>query len=1150
MADGWIAGHAVRHVRRTGRLIAFLLMLLPASWAVAETLAGINERALAAWSAGDSAAATALVEKGVAIARAPGGQADLAAWSTALTNAAFLRSQAGAADEAETLWREVIAAQDAAASGSPEAVLARLQLANHLQQQARDPTVALQLLKDALPMARGGRWHGQAAKLLADAELAGGNYVAFALAFDEALANAPDLIRTVYGDYYSRLGQEVARLEDAGRWPDVPPLIESQLTILRSFYTLDNRDQAIRNLMYNRYFALLQMGETERARTQLLAWKSFGTLSDEDIAFIRGQIEAALPLADGGNINTLERLETVRNAVFFASAFEDANPRLGLAMRTLASAEGYFGQNAAAVKTLETGAAIMERSTEGRRHVFLLYDDLAWNLALIGEDARADLTYAWSDAARVAALAEGPDTESATDRAWRHMNRAIYYRWSGRPEQAQAEIRVARDALGPEPGQADFAWHLVQTRIADVALAAGETTDPAALIAAVDALRAVAPAESPDFSMALSNAGDTLMVAGQHGAARALLAEAVAVNRTALPDTVPQVLTTLGLLARVDMMQGDRDSALAGFREIVAARKSPVYRDTLAEAAPDFEQLAWLLIDRPDPSPKAVAEAFEALQWTQVTRSAEAAALLEARLAVDDPALGALLRQRQDLTEAHAGLAARLSRVRDVGGDVTDLTEEIETVAVELAGVDTRLDALGLDSIGLGAIQPLPLTDVQALLRPDEMLVTFLLPGLTPGRIEGLVASSNLVIGVTSDKVRIARMGEASRRELNRRIQQFRCEMAQSDPGCGTFQSQGSRGAMAASGSKPKAEEHFDLDFAHALFTDLFGDLARDLAAYPHLIIAPPPDLLRLPFAALPTATEREVELAQVRWLIRDHSISLLPAIYSLRSLREGQPSTRRLERMAGFGDPVLGIAAPVRCGDIPVAALRAAPSDGLRLSPAEPGAVPLANVDWLATLPALPDTVCELQAIAGAFGGKSELFLGDSATETQVKAMDRAGQLRALDLMIFATHGLTAGEAGAASPGLVLTPPPTATLEDDGLLTAGEIAQLDIDAQLVVLSACNTAAGEDTGKDGLSGLARAFFQAGARNLLVTHWSVYSEAAEDLTTGLFLALESDPQLRFSEALRLSVLRVLDERNRPALHHHPAYWAAFTIVGAE
>jgi CHAT domain-containing protein len=147
-----------------------------------------------------------------------------------------------------------------------------------------------------------------------------------------------------------------------------------------------------------------------------------------------------------------------------------------------------------------------------------------------------------------------------------------------------------------------------------------------------------------------------------------------------------------------------------------------------------------------------------------------------------------------------------------------------------------------------------------------------------------------------------------------------------------------------------------------------------------------------------------------------------------------------------------------------------------------------------------LPETADELCAIARDFRApESDIYLGARATERTIKGLSASGSLKAHRIVHFATHGLLAGETASlakalAEPALLLTPPDTASEEDDGLLTASEVAQLDLNADWVILSACNTAGASDTlGAEALSGLARAFFYAGARALLVSHWYVDSD---------------------------------------------------------
>jgi CHAT domain-containing protein len=117
----------------------------------------------------------------------------------------------------------------------------------------------------------------------------------------------------------------------------------------------------------------------------------------------------------------------------------------------------------------------------------------------------------------------------------------------------------------------------------------------------------------------------------------------------------------------------------------------------------------------------------------------------------------------------------------------------------------------------------------------------------------------------------------------------------------------------------------------------------------------------------------------------------------------------------------------------------------------------------------------------------------------------------------------------------------------DDGLLTASEVAQLKLNADWVVLSACNTIAGDRPGAEALSGLARAFFYAGARALLVSHWAVASDAATRLTTSTFAILKADPKLGRAEALRRAELVYLNDKSDPR-NAYPAFWGPFEIVG--
>jgi len=192
-----------------------------------------------------------------------------------------------------------------------------------------------------------------------------------------------------------------------------------------------------------------------------------------------------------------------------------------------------------------------------------------------------------------------------------------------------------------------------------------------------------------------------------------------------------------------------------------------------------------------------------------------------------------------------------------------------------------------------------------------------------------------------------------------------------------------------------------------------------------------------------------------------------------------------------------------------------------------------------------LPDTADELNAVAKDLGvAASDIHLGEDASETTVKRAPLADY----GIVYFATHGLVAGDVkGVAEPSLVLSIPKVPSEFDDGLLTASEVAQLKLNADWVVLSACNTIAGDKPGAEALSGLARAFFYAGARALLVSHWAVNSEAATRLSISTFDRLKADPKLGRAEALRQAMLAYLNDTSSPR-NAYPAFWAPFALIG--
>jgi CHAT domain-containing protein len=299
--------------------------------------------------------------------------------------------------------------------------------------------------------------------------------------------------------------------------------------------------------------------------------------------------------------------------------------------------------------------------------------------------------------------------------------------------------------------------------------------------------------------------------------------------------------------------------------------------------------------------------------------------------------------------------------------------------------------------------------------------------------------------------------------------------------------------------------------------------------------------LTSLPFQVLltepPAPSLPELEgYRAATWLARRYALSTLPSVSTLKDLRgNGARKPNTSLSLIGFGDPNF---------DRPITGSRPDSQDVLDTV----ARCSRSKFLGATTLPALPDTKIELDEVESAIGSShSKVYLGGDATEGLVKSLSESGALGSYQVVYFATHGLVTGEVkGLLEPALALTIPDTATDADDGLLTASEITQLRLDADWVVLSACNTSSARRPGEETLSGLARAFLYAGGRALLVSHWPTDSYAARQLITGTFSALAADPAIGRAEALRRAMLDIVD--NADPVGAHPSYWAPFVVIG--
>jgi CHAT domain-containing protein/tetratricopeptide (TPR) repeat protein len=670
--------------------------------------------------------------------------------------------------------------------------------------------------------------------------------------------------------------------------------------------------------------------------------------------------------------------------------------------------------------------------------------------------------------------------------------------------------------------------------------------------------------DHPDVASSLDNLGLLYRNLGRYADAEPLHRRALAIREKVFGPGHPVVATTLNNLAWTYSAQGRYTDAEPLYRRALAIRESTVgpdhpgvahllnnlaelytaqgrYADALPLVQTTIRQgravpsvaLPALFAAQDNgltPAGKAQDEALDVVQRTSQSTAAAAVNKLGARLAAGSGRLATLVRNDQDLAAEAENLAKAILAAasqepakRDAAAEqrVKDRLAEIARQHEELQGV---FAADFPDYAALSNPQPLTVREIQALLSDGEALLLF-----ATEEKESYVfavtrtgaARKSIPLGTSALPSRVA----AFRRGLD--VEALR---------------------QSAQGGKPVL---FDLKLANELYVSLVGpveDLVKDAH---HLLVVPSGPLTSLPFHLLvtekpATAIPQLKDVGTYRdaaWLVKRQAVSVLPALASLRALRRNAGHDPGAKPLAGFGDPVFDPAERAKA-----LAERRAKQPRIAVTRGYGDFWQGAGVDrakLARSLPSLLDTADELKAVAAKLGAANgDIHLGSDASETTVKRTALDGYR----VVYFATHGLVAGDVkGLGEPSLALTLPKQPTDLDDGLLTASEVAQLKLNADWVVLSACNTAAADKPGAEALSGLARAFFYAGARALLVSHWSVDSEAATRLTTSTFAAMKADPKLGRAEALRNAMLAYMNDKSSP-LNAYPAFWAPFSIIG--
>lgn len=572
-------------------------------------------------------------------------------------------------------------------------------------------------------------------------------------------------------------------------------------------------------------------------------------------------------------------------------------------------------------------------------------------------------------------------------------------------------------------------------------------------------------------------------------------------NSDAVADAVnqPERIFDELLVARVRSETGDTRGALARSSEItrmITARVNAAgaandrVRETMRFHEPlDFHLVnTALLADQGTGlSQTDLASAFDALQLRRVTGAAVAAARLSARLASTDPALAAALRERQDAAE-HVELLGRQQQAAEDDASKARIALSIRSALENQERINrnfaTRFPRAAVDEV----LEPLPLAQAQSQLRQGEALV-----------VSASTGTEVILFVATRERAGLVRAARPQA-DIIRLLQEFR------------------EGIYVAGGQStfPRFRDEAALELHDALI----APLDTLLAGVQHLTFVVDGPLESVPFVALVDGQAGD----RPRYLIERFSISHLPGVRSL--VAPAAAVSRSQLAYLGVGDPVLG----------PPTALN--PTRGLgSLSPAE-------RARSVAQMPSLPATRLELQSVSQRFSrDTAALLLGPDATEAKLKAE----QLGRFGVIHFATHAVVAGElSGIAEPGIAMTPPAQPSGDNDGLLTATEIGALNLSADLVILSACNTAASDGRpNAEGLSGLARAFIGAGARNLLVSHWAVLSGPTGALMERFAEASAggAPPAL----AMRTAMLRMLADTGNPD-NQRPVIWAPFFVVG--
>jgi CHAT domain-containing protein len=604
--------------------------------------------------------------------------------------------------------------------------------------------------------------------------------------------------------------------------------------------------------------------------------------------------------------------------------------------------------------------------------------------------------------------------------------------------------------------------------------------------------------------------GEVSIAQGRLSAAETYFNSALATRRLVFGEGLG-TLSVLTSLARAYQLEGMNTSTIITYRDAFkVARNLNLAGDafTKEQLVPFGAAVADYAETLSDESAKQglFAEAFDAFQLVRSGVVEKTIAKAQARLASDDPAITALIeklqttQREQDAARAELAVEQALPDEERSADVEKKLIATVRGKAAEARALQQKLKTDFPAYSQLSNPAPIPLLELRKRLGDREALLSFIV-----GRKQSFV-------------------------QLTRRGGNYVARIPEGEAGLNDTV-KALRRALEIQGG---AVNEFDMARSHDLYKTLFKGIEAQLKDVDHLIVAPAGPLASLPFGLLVTQLPKSGEYGDATWLTQSLAISHVPSMQAFYTLRNSPPKRLPPKAMLAFGDPVL-------TGELPkkgeASALEKAATECRPNGPM--------SGDTLRAMAPLPETSTELKTVSQILGAnKSTLFLREQASESAF----RQQTLTDYRILYFATHGLLPGELRCqAEPGLVLTPPgqQASDKSSDGLLEASEIASLKLNADMVVLSACNTAGGGGKfGGEALSGLAESFFFAGARSLVVSHWQVPSAATATLLSGMFGKLGPELKGGSSPALRSAQISMINQKKTA----HPFFWAAFVVVG--